>query len=235
MTTKHLLAGLATGLLAGALFAAPAGAGPKLWTDSSETVKLRSISSLPKNQPDELEFANEGPVEFRLMRKGFINPITCTEVELGTTVLGNESPVKKVIETRLAMPFGVAEGDDCNGLNSSGGPETVPTYFDTAASGAVPASIALTGVGPFKATIENLKLSQQVEKGTFCTVTVEKVEGEISNVTAGFVEESPPNLNMGFSALVPVACGKEKVSAQFNAKFILETMSTTTDTAFIGP
>jgi hypothetical protein len=221
-------------LLAGALFAASANA-TKLWTDSSATEKLRSITSLPKNQPDALEFANEGPVEFRLMRKGFVNPITCTEVELGTTVLGNESLVKKVIETRLAMPFGIAEGDDCNGINSSGGPETVPTYFDTSAAGAVTASIAITGTGPFTATIENLRVSQEVEKGTFCTTTIQGVSGEISNVTAGFVEESPPNLNVGFSALVPVVCGKEKVSSVFNAKFFLETMSSVTDTAFITP
>src|SRR2546422_11369802 len=107
MTTKHVLVGLAAGLIAGALFAVPASATPRLWTDRTQTTLLRSVTSEPKNQPDALEFANEGPVSFLLMRLGFIKPITCTELEFGTTVVGNNSLVKSVVETKLALPFGV--------------------------------------------------------------------------------------------------------------------------------
>src|SRR2546429_17936 len=64
MTTKHALGGLAATLIIGALFAPMAGASPRLWTDSSEATPLRSITSTPKNQPDALEFDNEGPVVF---------------------------------------------------------------------------------------------------------------------------------------------------------------------------
>jgi hypothetical protein len=234
MTTKHLLAGLTAGLVAAAVYAAPAAASPTLWTNSEQKVPLRSVTSVPKNQPDALEFSNEGPVEFKLMRKGFIKPITCSEVEFGTTVVGNNSLVGSVVQTLLAMPFGVAEGDDCNTVNSAGFPEAVPTYFDTNAKGLGLATITLTGTGPFFATIKKLKLSQEVE-GAFCTVTVENVTGEITNVTAGFVEESPPNLNMSLNAIVPVVCPKEKVKTEIAARFFLETMSTTTDTAFISP
>jgi hypothetical protein len=167
------------------------------------------------------------------MRLGFVKPITCTELEFGTTVVGNNSLVKSVVETKLAMPFGVAEGDDCTTENSAGATESVPTYFDTTATGAVPATITLTGP-PFMATFKKLKLSQKIE-GTFCTVSIEGVTGEVTNATAGFVEESPPNLNVSVSALVPVACPGEKVKAEVKARFFLETMSTVTDTAFIGP
>lgn len=64
---------------------------------------------------------------------------------------------------------------------------------------------------------------------------LEGVSGEILNVTSGFVEESPPNLNVGFAGPVSITCGKTKLAGAFSGKFFLETMSTTTDTAFIGP
>jgi hypothetical protein len=66
-------------------------------------------------------------------------------------------------------------------------------------------------------------------------VHLEGVSGELINVTEGFVEESPPNLNVSFAAAVPITCGTTKLAGAFMAKFFLETMSTTTDTAFIGP
>src|SRR5262249_32723273 len=126
MTRKHALGAVLAGLIAGALLFAPAASAARLWTDSTETTPLREVASVPKNQPDAMEFENLGPVVVAVMRKGFINPIECNEVELGTTVVVNNT-----VESRLAMPFGVAEGDECTGKNASGATENVPTYFDT--------------------------------------------------------------------------------------------------------
>jgi hypothetical protein len=223
---KAFLGALACALLIGALSVAPAAAAPpRLYTDSSETTLLRSVTSSPKNQPDALEFVGEMSAH-----PGGALGITCSEVELGTTVLGNNSPVKKVVETKLALPFGVAEGDDCTNTEGT----ATPTYFDTNGSGAVPATIAITGGPPFITEIQNLKLSQLRGK-TFCTLSLAGVKGELINSLGGFVEESGPNLEAVFGGEVPVICGKSKLSELFSASFTLETPSTTTETAWIGP
>src|SRR5258706_581490 len=56
---KRFLLGFMSVLFAGALFAAPASATPRLWTNSTETTLLRSVTTEPKNQPDALEFVGE--------------------------------------------------------------------------------------------------------------------------------------------------------------------------------
>jgi hypothetical protein len=223
---KKLLAGVMCVVVVGVLSAAAASASPRLWTDSTETTLLRSVTSEPKNQPDALEFFGE----MRSNPGGAVG-INCSEVEIGTTVVGNNSLVKSVIETKLALPFGVAEGDNC--INAAGA--TTPTYFDTGASGAVIGNITITGGPPFIAEIQKLKLSQNRE-GTFCTLNLAGVKGEIINSAGPFVEESGPNLSASFgSGGVPVTCGSAKFKEVFKAVFTLETPSTTTDTAWIGP
>jgi hypothetical protein len=223
---KRLLAGVTSALFVGVLFVAPASGSPRLWTDSTETTLLRSVTSVPKNQPDALELVGE-----MSSHPGGALGINCSEVEIGTTVVGNNSLVKSVVETKLALPFGVAEGDNCT--NPAG--SNTPTYFDTAANGAVPASIAITGGPPFIAEIRKLKLSQNRE-GSFCTLNLAGVKGEITNPVGGLVEESPPNLMAVFSSGgIPVSCGKAKFEEFFTASFTLETPSTETDTAWIGP
>jgi hypothetical protein len=223
------LAGLTGLLVLGALSASTAfGASPTLWTNSTEVTPLRSVTSTPKNQPDALEFSGE----MRSNPGGAIG-INCSEVEIGTTVVGNNSLVKSVVETKLALPFGVAEGDSCTDASGA----ATPTYFDTNASGAVIGDIKITGGPgpPFVAEIEKLKLSQNRAKG-FCTLSLAGVKGEISNPTGGLVEESPPNLTAVFSSTgIPVTCGSAKFKEVFAASFFLETPSTTTDTAWIGP
>ncbi len=233
MTKKALGSTALLLLLAGALAASTAYGSPRLWTDPSETTLLRSVKAGPINQPDALEFVNEGPVGIVVFAKGFARTITCNEIEYGTTVLANDELVKTEVETKLAMPFGVAEGDECTTVNTAGGTEPVPIYFDTNAAGAVPATIKLTGPA-FEATLSKLKLSEDIA-GSFCTANLEGVKGEVSNPTTGLVEESPANLNVAINAIVPITCGKEKAKEEIKARFFLETMSTTTDTAFIGP
>jgi hypothetical protein len=232
---KKVLAATLAVLSVGAILTASALAAPRLWTDSTAKTLLRSVKTAPINQPDALEFANEGSVAFILMSGGAQKTILCNEVEFGNTVvLNNElNKATNLLETKLAMPFGVAEGDNCTSQTSAGTVETVPTYFDTNPAGDVPATITLTGGPPFFATIRKLKFSQNIE-GKFCTATVEGVMGEVTNGAEPFVEESPPNLTVAIKAPIPVVCGKTKVPAELIARFFLETMSTTTDTAFIS-
>jgi hypothetical protein len=232
---RTALASVVSALFVGALYAGSAYATPRLWTDKSETTLLRSVVSVPKNQPDALEFANQGTVAFILMSEGKQKTITCTEIEFGTTVVANNKVNKEgLAETKLALPFGVAEGDDCTTQNSAGSLEPVPTYFDTLASGVVPATITLTGGPPFVATFHKLRFSQNIE-GLFCTENFEGITGEVFNAAEGFVEEMPPNLSIGIKAVAPVTCPGKKGTVELIARFFLETMSTTTDTAWIGP
>jgi hypothetical protein len=232
MKPKLLLGSLLV-LVLGALSAAPAFAkAPHLFTNVTETVPLRSVLATPKNQPDALEWAAERPMLFTFGEATKEGPVECNEVELGTTVVANGVNAKGVEETKLALPFGVAEGDDC--LQSiPGAVIEVPTYFDTGATGVVPATITITGGPPFIATVHKLKFSLN-KAGTFCTVTTEP-SGELVNQPEGFVEESPPNLHVTLAGTTSVLCGMKKSTGTFVGLFFLETMSTTTDTAWAGP
>ena len=230
---KRLLIGVAIAGLACVAFAASATAAafPQLWTDSTKTVPLRSVATTPANQPDALEL--NGQMSFPSGLRPAGEPLVrCNEVELGTTVVVNTGAV----ETKLARPFGVAEGDNCRREREGSpvGPVT-PTYFDTTAGGSVPASITIPAGGPpFNVVIHKLRLSFDRE-GVFCRVTLEGVPGALENATEGFVEEAPPNLSMIFNGPpVSTVCGKAKEVGPFGGIFFLETMSTTTDTAFVG-
>jgi hypothetical protein len=231
MKPKLLLGSLFV-LVLGALSAAPAFAkSPHLYTDHFEKVLLRSVVETPKNQPDALEWANDGPVFFTFEVTGE-PPVECSEMELGTTVVANHVNAKGLEETKLAMPFGIAEGDDCI-QNFPAAPLQVPTYFDTTAAGVVPAVVTITGGPPFIAKITKLKFSLD-KAGTWCTLGGEPT-GELINVGEGFVEESPPNLNVTLATKTGGVCGGKKFSGTFVGNFFLETMSTTTDTAWVGP
>jgi hypothetical protein len=217
-----------------ALTATSALAGPRFWTDKTKTVALRDVNTEPSpKQPDALEFVNNGTVAL-VTSKGTIN---CTELEFGGTVLSNTEALAE-----LAVPFGVAEGDNC----TIGG-ANVPTYFDTLANGVVGnagngkvASITVTepAKGTFQANVHNLKFSQNIPGIGFCTANVDGKNGVVTNVTEGFVEEASPNLNVQFTkAVLPVistggvGCPE---TGELTGNFFLETPSTMSDTAFVG-
>lgn len=230
---QKFLVGLVAGLAVAGLSAAPASAFPQFWTDSTKTTLLRDVSTLPKNQPDAMEFVNNGPVLIEAASSG-INPgVICTEVEFGTTVVKNNATE----EARLAMPFGVAEGDNCF---IPGTTLSAPVYFDTNAAGAGVAYITV-GVGPsFITTIHNLKLSLNIS-GNWCTaqqVSAAGIQGEMRNWAGPFVEEEPNNLNVQFenapiSILCTIGSKKVKYTSSLTGNFYVETMSAATDTAWI--
>src|ERR1700730_6009120 len=218
-----------------ALMATSAWAGPQLSTDNTRTTLLRDVNATPAHQPDALELVNNGNVELAVEIAGLHKTIGCTEIEIGSTVLSNTNTLAK-----LALPLGIAEGDNCKV-----GTSNVPTYFDTLATGAVGnaangnvASITVTEpkAGELIATINDLKLSHNVPGIGFCTGDLNGIKGTITNVATGFVEEQTPNLNVQFTkAKVPITgvtgCPTE---GEFTGNFVLETPSTTADTAFVG-
>jgi hypothetical protein len=194
-------------------------------------VALRDVASTPTNQPDAAEFVNNGNVVLETS----LGTITCTEEEFGATVLKN-----KPGEVELAIPFGVAEGQDCTSPLGE-----VPTYFDTLATGAVgnsanskvaSVSIADTGAGTkIVATMHNLKFSQKI--GTiFCTGNLDGIVGEVTNSEGPFVEEEKPNLNVQFTAQKVAVAGEAgcPTEGKLTANFFLETPSTGTDTAWFN-
>jgi len=184
---------------------------------------LRDVATPLANQPDALEFINTGPVE--LVTSGGTS--ICHEVEFGTTV------VKAKAVVTLAIPFGVAENDEC----------TVPTWFDTTAEGAV-GNAAVNKVATvtiadnvnkiFVPEFHNLKFSQEVAAGVFCVGNLDKIVAASENVAAGFVEETTPNLNVKFAGTkIPITgTGCPFVEGKITATFFLETPSTKTDTAW---
>jgi hypothetical protein len=215
-----------------ALVASSALAGPRFWTDKTKTILLRDVNATPKNQPDAGEFVNNGNVVLETS----LGNITCTEIEFGTTVVSNTETLAK-----LALPFGVAEGDNCSAPVVG----QVLTYFDTLTNGVVGnatnsnvASVTVTEPGGVKtATVNDLKFSQNIPTVGFCTGNLNGITGTITNEE--FVtEEKTPNLNVQFTNVkVPiessggVGCPKE---GTLTGNFFLETMSTKTDNAFVG-
>lgn len=244
---KTLISGLLSVLAAGALSSTPAlAAGPAVFRTEQGGSLLRSVTTLPsKHQPDAIEFNNEGSVAFTLRfpavktkgSKGeeIVKSVVCTEIELGTTVVTNLE--KEVEENKLAVPFGIAEGDGCDEV---GGP-AVPTYFDTGATGVVPATITFMRTTPehAQATVHKLKLSYEIS-GQFCTATFEGTKGTVVDSKGPFsslTEEEPPNTSIEFAnAPFTGTCeGKTmtKFKGELTAKFFVETMSTLTDTVWI--
>jgi hypothetical protein len=197
--------------------------------DKKGGTALRDVNATPKNQPDAIEFVDNGPAKLATS----LGTIECTELEMGTTLVNNDG----VNPLRVAIPFGVVEGDNCN-LPLVG---NVPTYFDTLANGAVGntgtgnvASATITGaVAPFTATIHDLKFSQNIG-GKFCTGELDGIEGKVSNSEGPFVEEKTPNLELKITEKEIKVSGEGcPTSAKLTANFFLETPSTTTDTAWI--
>jgi hypothetical protein len=202
---------------------------------------LRDVSTAtPKNQPDALEFVNNGEVKLATT----LGTIGCTELEFGTTMLHNT--VGNVV---FALPFGVAEGDNCKLALVN-----VPTYFDTLnngvvgnqANGAV-ASVTVADTNnnnKVMAKVENLKFSQKVPGvggSGFCVGDVNGKEGTVENSEGPFVEESTPNLNVQFTeTVIPVTNGEGVVApncpteGKLTGNFFLETPSTVTDTAWFN-
>jgi hypothetical protein len=241
---KTMTFGLLSIVAAVSLSAAPASAaGPAVFRTEQGGALLRSVSTLPSlRQPDAIEFNNEGPLSFVLRfiplkgeKEGAIKTVVCTEFELGTTVVTNV--LEGVEENRLAMPFGVAEGDNCQEI---GGP-AVPTYFDTSAAGVVPATITFMKTTPEHAlaTVHKLKMSYNVG-GKFCTAIFEGTKGTVVDSKGPFssmTEEGPPNTAIEFvNAPFNGSCeGKpvRKFNGELTAKFFVETMSTLTDTVWI--
>jgi hypothetical protein len=196
--------------------------------DKKGGTALRDVNSTPKNQPDAFEFVNNGVAKLAIP---LVGTIECSEMEFGTTLVNNNG----VAALNLAIPFGVAEGDNC-----SLGANLVPTYFDTLANGAVGnvangnvASVTITGAAaPFTATLHDLRFSQNI-LGKFCTGELDKVEGKVTNSEGPFVEEKTPNLELKIEKAITVSGEGCPTTATLTANFFLETPSTTTDTAWI--
>jgi hypothetical protein len=196
--------------------------------DKKGGTALRDVNSTPnKNQPDAFEFVNNGTAKLATS----LGTIECTELEFGTTLVNNDG----VSALKLAIPFGVAEGDNCSLFGGF-----VPTYFDTLANGAVGnvangnvASVTIAGAAsPFTATLHDLKFSQNIG-GKFCTGELDKVEGKVANSEGPFVEEKTPNLELKIEKAITVSGEGCPTTATLTANFFLETPSTTTDTAWI--
>jgi hypothetical protein len=236
------LASLAGVLAIAVLSPSAAPASPMLWTDAGKTTPLRDLEGSPPNYPDILEFANQRPVVFSAEFPTGKVRAACKELELSTTVIINNG----VEETTLSVPFGVFEGDQCLGSDGS----LVPTRFQalppgegTGVVGVAPKTTALMTItgskGSFVATLDHLRVWQDIA-GKFCAWNLDQVHGLVENVTEGFVEDAPPNLSLRFPAVeVPITNAPHATgcpsAGRFSADLLfLETMSTATDTAFVG-
>jgi hypothetical protein len=210
---------------------ASASASEREMLDKKGGTLLRDVAKEPKGLPDSLEFVNNGTVKVSMAG---IGTVECTEIALGATVANNNG----TSGLKLAMPFGVFEGDNC----ALAGIGKVPSNFVTLANGPVgnPAnghvtSVTITGgAAPFTATLHDLKFSQNIG-GKFCTFDFNLVEGKMTNTEAGFVEEKPPNLEAKFDKVKSKASGEVgcPAEAEVTADFFLKTPSTTTDTAWV--
>jgi hypothetical protein len=203
---------------------------------SAGGVLLRSLTTAPKLQPDAGEFVNSTNVTLVVPELG---TVTCKELEFGTTVKNNAGAGA----TTLALPFGVAEGDECTTV-AGGVTFEVPTYFDTNEQGAVGtgattvATATLAGANPNgKATFANLFFSQHLPTGEWCRSKFGGVTAAIANGTEPFGEEGGSGLTATFTnALLPIEeaesglCAKQKgKNFTLNGTFRLETPSTGTD------
>ena len=223
-----------------AMVASSASAAPRFF-EAKGGAPLRSVSTLPsKNQPASIEFNNNGPVQFvvhvisktKEFKEEFV--VLCNEFEYGTTVVTNTLEGLEG-ENKLALPWGVAETDSC--LEGSAGGPTVPVYFDTGATGVVPATITFAGVLPaITAKVHKLKLSMEVAK-RFCTATFENTPGEVIDSSGPFNEETTPNTAIQFNGAPFTGICEGKPTLKFTGKLFanlfVETMSTTTDTVWI--
>ncbi len=239
MIPKKLSIGLVPVLVAAvfALTAAQAFAVPRLWTDESKTTPLRDVKSTPANQPDAGEFVNNGTVVLKTSG-GLFNPIiNCTEIEFGTTVVNNNG----VANPLLALPFGVAEGDETNGCSDNATPKKpVHTLFDTLATGpvgnAANGNVAKVEIlpGPLRAVVADLRWSFEDER-VWCTANANGLVGTVTNKKPLAGEEEVLTLSVNFTGqIVPVEGAGCPTHGAFEAGvFSLETPSTATEYAWV--
>jgi hypothetical protein len=78
---------------------------PQFWTESAKPTLLRSVTGVLKNQPDALEWLNNGEVQFVLSPSTHEVPVLCNVMAFGTwsSVTGN----------RARAAVRCAEGDSC--------------------------------------------------------------------------------------------------------------------------
>jgi hypothetical protein len=208
-------------------------ASPQLFNKNGGT-PLRDVNTKPKNQPDAGEFVNVG--EVKLVTAA--GTIACKEIEFGTTVVNNAGAGADVV---VAVPFGVAEGDEC-----AVGANLVPTYFDTTPTGAVgnaAGTIATVSINAAKtATVHNLSFSQNIPGAGFCKGDVNGKTGTVANGTEPFGEEGANGLTLTFTKTkVPISnpeavgeCALAGAEAELTAVFRLETPSTATEGWWLG-
>jgi len=201
-------------------------------TNAGGGTALRELTTAPAGFPESAEFVNSGEV----VLKASVVENKCTEIAFGTFVTKNkleEDPV-------LSLPYGVAEGDNCN----------FSTYFgvvsaDAAHPGSLEASVTVKDEepepNPVRAYVKNLQFALLGTAAGTCVYGVSGAEELVGNVTSpngAYGEEgAAPNLTVSFSgkkvkkqALSGGLCPAEGELA--TAVFVLETPSTTTDGAF---
>jgi hypothetical protein len=229
-----------------ALVAAQAFATPRLWTDKGATTPLRDVKSTPVGQPDAGEFVittdSEGKVIPIVLKTsgGISNPIiTCREIEFGTTVVKNEAGANPV----LALPFGVAEGDETNGCSDNATPKKpVHTLFDTTAEGAVGvgATVATVTVsepklGEYEAAVANMKWSFE-DEGVWCTAVASGLRGIVTNHEP-LAGEEMQSIRVDFGGkkvkVEGTFCPTEGEFEVGHGAFSLETPSTATEYAWV--
>jgi hypothetical protein len=206
----------------------------RLLDQKTAGVLMHDVAGPNANQPDTLEFISDGAVTL----KTTLPTVTCEEIEVGTTVVQAKATMAKPT-VALAIPWGVAE----NGSDTLTTPKdcTAPTWFDTTAEGAVGGGgkVATVTVGDtnnlmFVAEFHNLKFSVELGAGLVCTGNLDTVKVPVENITAGFMEEKTPNLNVKFvSTVVPVIGTGCPTTSELSGKFFLETGSGKFDTAFL--
>ncbi len=257
---RKLLAALTAVLAMFAIATAPTFAHVRIYERGSNHLGVNPLrdhrgANNENPQVDSLEWVNEGEVAFTLEPRAPTGFVLCDEVELGTTVLVNSGEE----ETKLVLPWGVAEGfsselrrepERSRGCRTAA-TEPVHTYFDILRNGAVGTELRVASITfpepeaareaaeeRWTVEVHNFSISQRLA-GSFCTVHLSGVRGTTENVTEGFVEESPPNLNITFTeqklAVTPAGKGQRcPQEEELNARFFLETPSTETDTAFLA-
>jgi hypothetical protein len=206
----------------------------QLFDKKTAGVLMHGVATPNANQPDTLEFVNDGAVTFKTTTA----TVVCEEIEVGTTVVTAKATMANPT-VALALPWGVAE----NGTDVLAPKDcTAPTWFDTTAEGAVGAGVkvATVAVGDtnnliWVAEFRNLKFSVELAAGLVCTGNLDGVRVPVENVTTGFVEEKTPNLSAKFVATgVPVAGTGCPATSELTGKFFLETGSGKFDTAFLS-
>jgi hypothetical protein len=205
----------------------------QLLDKSTAGVLMHDVTTPNANQPDTLEFVNDGAVTFKTTTA----TVTCEEIEVGTTVVRAKATMANPT-VALALPWGVAEnGTDVLAPRDC----SAPTWFDTTAEGAVGAGVKVASVtvgdaaGVWTAEFHNLKFSVELAAGLVCTGNLDTVKVPVENVTTGFVEENKPNVNAKFEATaVPVTGTGCPTASELTGKFFLETGSGKFDTAFLS-